>query len=70
MKPTPSTGPTGADMAGIGIYFAASVLLPLLAGVAVDRWLKTAPVFVLVGLVVGLAAGATGIWLKVREFTK
>ena len=70
MKPTPSTGPTGADMAGIGIYFAASVLLPLLAGVAVDRWLKTAPVFVLVGLVLGLAAGATGIWLRVRELTK
>lgn len=70
MKPTPSTGPTGADMAGIGIYFAACVLVPLLAGVAVDRWLNTAPVFVLVGLVVGLAAGATGIWLKIREFSK
>jgi F0F1-type ATP synthase assembly protein I len=70
MKPTPSTGPTGADMAGIGIYFAACVLLPLLAGVALDKWLKTAPVFVLVGLVVGLAAGATGIWLKVRELSR
>ena len=57
-------------MAGIGIYFAACVLVPLLAGVAVDRWLNTAPVFVLVGLVVGLAAGATGIWLKIREFSK
>jgi F0F1-type ATP synthase assembly protein I len=32
--------------------------------------LHTAPVFVLIGLVVGLAAGAAGIWLKVREFTK
>jgi F0F1-type ATP synthase assembly protein I len=57
-------------MAGIGIYFAACVLVPLLAGVALDRWLKTAPVFVLVGLVVGLAAGATGIWLKVRELSR
>ena len=70
MAPTPSAGPTGSDMAGIGIYFAACVLLPLLGGAAVDRWLHTAPVFVLVGLVVGLAAGATGIWLKVREFSR
>ncbi len=70
MKPTPSEGPTPTDMAGIGIYFAACVLLPLLGGVALDNVLHTAPVFVLVGLVVGLAAGATGIWLKVREFTK
>jgi len=70
MTPTPSEGPTVADMAGIGIYFAACVLLPLLGGVGLDRWLHTAPVFVLIGLVVGLAAGATGIWLKVKEFTR
>jgi len=70
MAPPPKAGPTGADMAGIGIYFAASVLLPLLGGVALDNWLHTAPVFVLVGLVVGLAAGATGIWLKVRELSR
>jgi len=57
-------------MAGIGIYFAAAVLLPLLGGVALDKMLHTAPVFVLVGLVVGLAAGATGIWLKVKEFSR
>ena len=57
-------------MAGIGIFLAAAVLLPLLGGVALDKALHTAPVFVLVGLFVGLAAGATGIWLKVRELSK
>ncbi|HUZ38782.1 MAG TPA: AtpZ/AtpI family protein [Streptosporangiaceae bacterium] len=57
-------------MAGIGIYLAVAVLLPLLGGVALDRALHTAPVFILVGLFVGLAAGATGIWLKVRELSK
>jgi F0F1-type ATP synthase assembly protein I len=57
-------------MAGIGAFLAAAVLLPLLGGVALDKALHTAPVFVLVGLFVGLAAGATGIWLKVRELSK
>jgi F0F1-type ATP synthase assembly protein I len=57
-------------MAGIGIYLAAAVLLPLLGGVALDNWHHTAPVFVLVGLFVGLAAGAAGIWLRVRELTR
>ena len=57
-------------MAGIGIYLAAAVLLPLLGGVALDNALHTAPVFVLVGLFVGLVAGAAGIWLKVRELSK
>jgi F0F1-type ATP synthase assembly protein I len=69
MRPT-SGGPTGADLAGIGIYLAAAVLLPILGGVALDGALHTSPVFVLVGLFVGLAAGAAAIWLKVREFTR
>jgi F0F1-type ATP synthase assembly protein I len=57
-------------MAGIGIYFAAAVLLPLLGGVALDSVFHTAPVFVLVGLVVGLAAGGAAVWLKVRELSR
>jgi F0F1-type ATP synthase assembly protein I len=70
MAPTPSSGPTGADLAGLGMYLAAVVLIPLLGGVALDRAWHTAPVFVLVGLFVGLAGGAAGIWLKVRELSK
>jgi hypothetical protein len=57
-------------MAGIGIFFAAAVLLPLLGGVALDKVFNTAPVFVLVGLVVGLVFGAFGLWFRIREFTR
>ena len=70
MAPTSSSGPTGADLAGLGFYLAAVVLLPLLGGVALDRAWHTAPLFVLIGLFVGLAAGAAGIWMKVRDFSK
>jgi F0F1-type ATP synthase assembly protein I len=70
MAPTPKSTPTGADMAGIGIYFAAAVLLPLLGGVALDKVFNTAPVFVLIGLVVGLVIGSVGLWFRVREFTR
>ena len=70
MAPTPKSTPTGADMAGIGIYFAAAVLLPLLGGAALDKVFNTAPVLVLVGLAVGLVIGAVGLWFRVREFTR
>ncbi|TMD87578.1 MAG: AtpZ/AtpI family protein [Chloroflexi bacterium] len=70
MAPTSSSGPTGADLAGLGFYLAAVVLLPLLGGVALDKAWHTAPLFVLIGLFVGLAAGAAGIWMKVRDFSK
>jgi len=39
-------------------------------GLALDNVLHTAPVFVLIGLFVGLAAGAAGVWMKVRDFSK
>ncbi len=70
MAPSSTPGPTVGDMAGIGLYFAGAVLLPLLAGVGLDSWLHTGPVFVLVGLFVGLVSGGVAIWLKVREFTR
>ncbi|HEV2035411.1 MAG TPA: AtpZ/AtpI family protein [Candidatus Dormibacteraeota bacterium] len=66
----PSNPTTGSDLAGIGLYLAGAVLVPLLGGVLLDRVLHTAPVFVLVGLVVGLVAGGIAIWLKVRELSK
>ena len=69
MRPT-SQGPTGADMAGVGFYFAAAALLPILGGVGLDAAFHTSPVFVLVGLVVGLVAGGAAVWLKIREFTR
>jgi F0F1-type ATP synthase assembly protein I len=70
MAPNSGSGPTGSDLAGIGFYMAAAVLIPLLIGVALDRAWHTAPLFVLIGLFVGLAAGAAGIWLKVREMSR
>ena len=57
-------------MAGVGIYFAGAALIPIVVGALLDGAFHTSPLFVIVGLVVGLAAGAAAIWLKVREFTR
>jgi F0F1-type ATP synthase assembly protein I len=66
----PSNPPTGSDLAGIGLYLAGAVLLPLIGGVLLDNAFHTAPVFVLIGLFVGLVLGGIAIWLKVRELSK
>jgi F0F1-type ATP synthase assembly protein I len=57
-------------MAGIGLYFAAAVLIPIVIGAVLDSRFHTSPVLVLIGLFVGLAAGGAAVWLKVREFTR
>jgi F0F1-type ATP synthase assembly protein I len=70
MAPTSNSSPSVADLAGMGMYLAAVILLPLLGGVWLDSKWHTAPTFVLIGLFVGLAAGAAGVWLKVRDLSK
>ncbi len=69
MRPA-SQGPRGADLASIGMYFAAAVLIPIVIGAVLDGKLHTAPWLVLVGLFVGLVAGAAAMWLKLREYIK
>lgn len=53
---------------GIGIQFAASVLVGLGLGYLVDRAAHTTPWALLVGLVLGIAAGVYGVVrLAMRE---
>ncbi len=49
-------GPTGAEFAGIGVQFAASILLFLWLGQWVDKRIGTAPW----GLIIGVFTGAGG----------
>ena len=57
-------------MAGVGLYFAGAVLVPIVIGAVLDNRFHTAPWLVIVGLFVGLAAGGAAIWLKLREFVR
>jgi F0F1-type ATP synthase assembly protein I len=47
----------GYSIVAGGFQFAFAVLLFLGAGILVDRWLHTKPLFTLIGVLVGLGAG-------------
>jgi F0F1-type ATP synthase assembly protein I len=49
-------------LVGFGWYFASSLAVGLVAGLLLDRWLKTAPWFLLAGLILGTAAGFYGMF--------
>lgn len=65
-RPTP-TGPANDRreaaatewfrMAGVGVEFIASVLVPTAAGYGLDRWLGTSPWLLLAGVGLGFAVG-------------
>jgi hypothetical protein len=60
--------PSGWELAGLGLYLAVAVALPLLIGVFVDQAAHTSPLGLLAGLVVGIAAAGTGLWAELRRY--
>jgi len=55
----------GYAIVAAGFQLALAVLLFLGAGMLVDRWLHTRPVFTLIGVLVGLAGGMYAFILRV-----
>jgi len=74
----PDTGPRASSTglgnagkyAGIGIQFAASIVLFLYAGQWVDRRLGTTPIFLIVGVFVGATAAFYSIYKRLMRDLK
>ncbi|MBO0688473.1 MAG: AtpZ/AtpI family protein [Candidatus Dormibacteraeota bacterium] len=64
-----SGAPSGGDLAGLGVFLAVAVIVPLILGTVLDRALGTGPLFLLVGLVVGIAAAVAVVYTRyVKRF--
>jgi F0F1-type ATP synthase assembly protein I len=59
-------GLRGRDLIGLGGLLAGSVIAGLVIGYLVDEAAGTGPVGVLVGIALGIAAGAIGFVVRVR----
>lgn len=64
-KSSSSGGSSGADFAGLGIQFAAAILVFLFAGQWVDGKLGTDGLFTVVGVFVGAGAAFYNMYRKV-----
>lgn len=61
-----ASGLRGRDLAGLGGVLVGSVVAGLVLGLFIDDRASTSPVFSLIGVFGGIAAGAVGFWLRVR----
>ena len=57
----------GRDLVGLGGLLAGAVVAGTILGLFIDSQAGTAPVFTLVGVGLGILAGAVGFWLRVRS---
>ena len=60
-------GLRGRDLIGLGGLLAGAVIAGTVLGLVVDSAADTSPVFTVVGVGVGIVAGAVGFWLRVRS---
>ncbi|MDP9269499.1 MAG: AtpZ/AtpI family protein [Chloroflexota bacterium] len=51
----------------LGLRLAISVILGLGAGLLLDNWLRTSPVFTLLGMILGIGAAMYTIWIVARQ---
>jgi F0F1-type ATP synthase assembly protein I len=54
----------------LGLRLGLSVVIGVIAGVMLDNWLGTRPLFILIGVVVGIGAAMYSIWDVARDSMK
>lgn len=64
MKPTP----TGSDLAGLGAGLAIAFLVPFFSGLGIDAVAHTGPVFLLIGLALGIVLAVVVAYVRFKRF--
>ena len=59
---------SGRELAGLGVFLAAAVLLPLLAGILVGSVFGGGAAFIFIGLLVGIVAGVLVVYTRARQY--
>lgn len=60
--------PSGLELAGLGLYLAVAVLVPLLLGLGADALFHVSPLGLLVGLALGIAAAVAGLAARLGRY--
>jgi F0F1-type ATP synthase assembly protein I len=60
--------PTGSDLAGVGAGLAVAFLVPFFAGLGIDTIAHTGPVFLLIGLALGILSSVVFAYVRFRQF--
>lgn len=60
--------PSGGELAGLGVFLAAAVVVPLVIGAVLDNVIHTAPLLLFVGLVVGIIAGGAIVYTRFKQY--
>ena len=52
----------------MGVFVAAAFVIPFVAGLALDSVTHTSPLFLFVGVVLGIAAAVAGLYQRLKRY--
>ncbi len=61
-------GPRGTELVGLGVFLAAAFIVPFVAGLALDAVAHTSPLFLFIGLVIGIVAGGAVVYTRFKRY--
>lgn len=67
MKPGAANGPTGFELMGLGAALAGALLVPLLLGIVASALLGS-PLWVFLGLFVGICAAGYALYKRFKQY--
>ena len=68
-QPTSSpSSPSGNELAGLALFLAAVVVLPLILGLRLDAWLNSSPLGIILGLVLGIVAALAVVYVRFKRY--
>jgi F0F1-type ATP synthase assembly protein I len=65
---TGGQGPSGIELFGLAFLLAAVFLVPLLLGLAIDGVVHSTPIFLLIGIVVGIVGAGATIYTRFKRY--
>ena len=60
--------PGGRELLGLGAAIAGAMIAPLVAGVLLDGALRTGPVFLIVGVAVGIFGAIATAYMRIKKY--
>lgn len=68
-QPTSSpSSPSGNELAGLALFLAAVVVIPLILGLRLDAWLNSSPLGIILGLLLGIVAALAVVYVRFKRY--
>jgi F0F1-type ATP synthase assembly protein I len=68
MAPDRSQSPGGGELLGLGAAIAGAMIVPLVAGALIDGAFRTGPIFLIIGVAVGIVGASMTAILRIKRY--